>query len=193
MPFIKIDAGMYDEILENVDPDDLPPDFAARRPSGEFEYEAAEARFDPDKMTKPARLARDAQIAIGATTFRVRYDGGGDEGFSHADSVTINGSGHPAEVVAKHLGTPAFAAQFRDAAVWPDAMYGNAADVYRDATDEQAAGYALEELAHALASRLLGDGFGTGEYTLFGAFTADLRTGEIMDHADAEPPPGGME
>jgi hypothetical protein len=64
-------------------------------------------------------------------------------------------------------------------------MWGNAAELYARATPAQAAQYALDELATELANRLLGEGFGTGECELYGAFTADLQTGELVDDPDA--------
>lgn len=45
----------------------------------------------------------------------------------------------------------------------------------------------LEELAEGLAVCLLGHYYGTGEYEIFGAFTADLATGALTDLKDAEP------
>jgi hypothetical protein len=49
---------------------------------------------------------------------------------------------------------------------------------------------ALNDLAHEIASVLLGEGFGTGEYQLYGAFTADLKSGAITDDAKAKRPKG---
>jgi hypothetical protein len=37
------------------------------------------------------------------------------------------------------------------------------------------------------ASMLRGDGFGTGEYSMYGAFTVDLETCAIIDDRNADP------
>ncbi|HKD31545.1 MAG TPA: hypothetical protein VKC66_37285 [Xanthobacteraceae bacterium] len=42
-------------------------------------------------------------------------------------------------------------------------------------------------LCVAWASMLLGDGFGTGEYSMYGAFTVDLDTCTITDDPGADP------
>jgi hypothetical protein len=39
-----------------------------------------------------------------------------------------------------------------------------------------------------LAVKLLGLGFGTGEYDMYGAFTADFRSGELIDDPNAVKP-----
>ena len=49
-----------------------------------------------------------------------------------------------------------------------------------------------DEFADALARRFLGEGYGTGEYEMFGAFEADLATGTLTDLPDADPPTGGV-
>lgn len=185
MPYLRGDADAFDEILSEMG-DDLPPDFADKRPSDDFEYEPAETRFDPAALEPPARAILDALLARGATTFRVRYDGGYDEGFAHPESITFDQTTRPAEAVADDLATPEIVAQLRKAAA--SRPYNN----YEDVNDTTLARYAVDELAHALASKLLGDGYGTGEYQLYGAFTADLRTGQITDDP-AAPKPADME
>jgi len=44
------------------------------------------------------------------------------------------------------------------------------------------------ELAEELASKLLGDGYGTGELSLYGAFKVDLISGAIEDDQNAKMP-----
>jgi hypothetical protein len=190
MPFIRNDPEMYDEIASELG-DELPE--GMERPSGEFEYESAEARFKPEKLSPIAKLTLDAMRALAATRFRVRYDGGYDEGFSHPDAVgTADGLLDAQAFADEKLASEAFSSQVRASAqaqqppgVWGG---GSGSDWYRQASDQQVARSALDELAHALATRLLGDGFGTGEYQLYGAFTADLRSGEITDDQDVAKP-----
>jgi hypothetical protein len=59
----------------------------------------------------------------------------------------------------------------------PDFEEQRRSDDFQELNDDLLAKYALDDLAHSLASRLLGNGFGTGEYELCGAFTANLRPG----------------
>ena len=73
-------------------------------------------------------------------------------------------------------------------AVGRDSMWGNAAELYAKASGGDVFHFAIEELGHELASRLLGDGYGTGEYQLYGMFDADLVTGEIVDRDHAQKP-----
>ena len=174
---------MYDEIAS-----ELGEEMAGPKPSEGFEYQSAEGSFAREKLGRAARAVYEALVAAGATKFRVRYDGGYDEGFSHPDAVTFAGRERSIEEVAAELGRGgALSKKLRETA-GKDSSWGNAAELYGGASDEQTITYALDELAHELASKLLGDGYGTGEYQLYGAFTADLGSGEIVDHEDAEKP-----
>lgn len=187
MPHLKVDPGAFDEWAENLGSEvDL-----GNRPTGDWEYESAEAQFKPAKLGPVARAMLDALLAARATAFRVRYDGGYDEGFSHPDTLTFGEGGgrtiRPADAVIKDLATPALAAQIRTA-MSKDKSWKHSAETYATSKDADVVHAALDDLAHTFASRLLGDGFGTGEYQLYGAFTADLKTGQIVDHEDAEKP-----
>jgi hypothetical protein len=188
MPFVRMDPEGFDEMMEELAPDDLPPG-ALDRPSGAFEYESAEAQRKPEKLSHLARMALDALVGLGATAFRVRYDGGHDEGFTHPDSIQFGDTSRPVERVVAELATPPFVSQLLATATEKGGHYGNAADLYREADAQTAVRYVLDELAYAYASAILGDGFGTGEYELYGAFTADLRTGEIVDDPNASNTP----
>jgi hypothetical protein len=191
MPFIRVDAGVYDDLLS--DPENRPPGLAEwlaeNRPSGDFEYEPASGRLVPEELGPVARLVLDVLLSAGATHFRVRYDGGCDEGFAHPDTLVAGGETRSAVEALRERTTPELLARIR-AAAGRDSMWGNAAELYAGASPEQAAEYALDELATELATRLLGEGFGTGECELYGAFTADLKTGELVDDPEAAKPEG---
>src|SRR5205807_234760 len=73
MPYIKVDAEAFDEIVSEVDAEDLPPGFAENRPSGDFQYEASTASFKPSELSPVAQASLEALLALGATQFRVRY------------------------------------------------------------------------------------------------------------------------
>ena len=189
MPYNKFDVEIFDEIAAEMG-DDLPE--GMERPSGEFEYETAEATFKPDQLREIARLTLETLIEKGAVRFRVRYDGGHDEGFSYPDAVAFADRLVDAQAFADdELRAESFVEKVRaiaQAHARESSTYGNAADMYAKAEDKQVARYALDELAHELASRLLGDGYGTGEYELYGAFNADLKTGQITDDPNVVKP-----
>ena len=178
MPFIRGDAEMFDEILSEVDPDDLPEGFADKRPGDEFEYEKAEATFTSKKLERVAKFVHQTLLDMGATEFRVRYDGGYDEGFAYPEYVVIGKEKRPvAKLVAdfKKL-IPQIRAESKK----------GRSDYLKDIVDKQVSEYAIDQLAHELASLLLGEGYGTGEYELYGAFTADLKSGKITDDPKAK-------
>ena len=178
MPFVKFDA--LDELGDDSD--------LGEAPSGAFEYESAEAKFNFAKLGPIPRIVFEALRAAGATAFRVRYDGGYDEGFSHPDAIFFGDEDQsPRDVMAK-LCTPEFVAMLRGSAA-SDSIWGNAKELYANGSAADVGCYALDELAEAFSSRLLGDGFGNRRISGFmGAFTADLTTGEIVDHEGVERP-----
>jgi hypothetical protein len=191
MPYLRGDAAMFDEILSEVDPEELPPDFASKRPGEQFEYESAAARFEPEKLGAIARLTLDALRGIGVTRFRVRYDGGYDEGFAHADSVYFGPDPRHLHVAVDRLATPEFVERFRTTcAQEKGGTFTYIREMLKDAPARKIAEHALDELAHELASTLLGDGYGTGEYQLYGELVADFSSGEISDDPSATKPTG---
>jgi hypothetical protein len=189
MPFFRGFADSYDEMLRDPGslPDGLAEWLAENRPSGEFEYQPASDRFSPEALGPVARLLLEVLLQAGATHFYVRYDGGCDEGFANPGTLLFGEQSRPAAEALPEMITPELIPRIR-AAAGRDSMWGNATELYARATPAQAAGYALDELATELASRLLGEGFGTGECELFGAFTADLRSGELVDDPKASKP-----
>jgi hypothetical protein len=118
--------------------------------------------------------------ALGATVVHCRYDGGNDEGFAWIDRVELTGGERiDVDELSRRLsGT------------------GLAADM---AGDEPGNAYLIEDpmramrenLEYGLAvlwvSKLLGEGFGTGEYSMYGAFRVDLVALTIRDDPGAEP------
>lgn len=197
MPYIRNDVDIYDEMVEELGEDVV----GGERPSGEFEYETATATFKRADLESVSQIIFDALVSAGATKFRVTYDGGYDEGFSHSDTLFF-GSGKsddadPGEArgptsVGKALGAHKSLVDSIRTAAGKSSMWGNAAEFYAKMNDAEVCTHAMDELAQELATKLLGEGFGTGEYQLYGALTADLRTGEIVDH-EGVAKPGNME
>jgi hypothetical protein len=117
-----------------------------------------------------ARFAA-ALLALGALRAYVRYDGGNDEGFAWFDRCAMaDGSTRDADQVAKDL---------EAAGVKPAIQtWGNGTPT-RNALDDI--------LANPWAGKLLGEGYGTGEYVMYGACWVDLKSGLISDDADPAP------
>lgn len=185
MPFVRMDPDAYDAIMSEM-PEEM-SGVMGPRPSGEFEYSDAVESFVAENLGPVATVALSALRALGATEFRVRYDGGCDEGFAYPDSLRLSGDVRTAAQVANDLAAPELIARIREAAARHSVWY-NATEMYGSATPAQAVMYALDELAGEMATMLLGEGFGTGECELYGAFTANLDTGELVDDPNATKP-----
>ncbi len=183
MPYYRVDADEFDEMVEEVGTENLSPEAMGHRPSGDFEYHPPErTTFNPARLGKLAAATLRALAEHGATGFRVRYDGGYDEGFAHPDAILFDEAERSPAAVAKELGTADRVAAIRAAADRPWQAFFHSTD------EPKALEGALDELAHELASILLGEGYGTGEYQLYGRFTADLRAGTLSDDPYAEKP-----
>src|SRR4051794_11926709 len=109
MPHLRMDLDSFDEMASELG-DDFP---LGERPSGGFEYQSAEGKFDWAKLEPAARAIRGALLAAGAEKFRVRYDGGFDEGFSHPDLLHFGDRQQSAKEVSEQLATPALLAQLK--------------------------------------------------------------------------------
>jgi hypothetical protein len=102
--------------------------------------------------------------ALGAVRAYIRYDGGHDEGFAYFDHCVFkDGSVRNVERVAGDL-------EAADAVEFADAR-----EMLSDVVADQ------------WAVQLLGSGYGTGEYKMYGGFWVDLDTGLITDDPDASP------
>ena len=145
---------------------------------GEFVF--GSPRFAPGKLD-----AADAGPALGwlrelgATAVRAKYDGGCDEGFAYlASAETADGTLSIDDLIAR------WSAGGKVTELPPPAHPAH--------TEEDRFRWVADEFADALARRFLGEGYGTGEYEMFGEFVADLRTGTFTDLRDAEPRDGAI-
>lgn len=183
MPFFRGPVEAYDEMMSELGGEEAPPEWKGGRPSEEFEFEAATGRFAREQLNPLTQILLDGLLSIGVTHFRVRYDGGYDEGFAYPEAFSLGENIQTISDVLSEVATP----QFRDAiqqAVRGDRM--RASEWYASASPVELATATLDELAGELAVQLLEEGFGTGEYEMCGAFTADLRSGELVDDPDAQ-------
>ena len=187
MPYTHVDLAAFEDLLDEHP--DLSPDVVPR-PSAGFDYEPAEGTFDPATLAGPVAVVYGLLTECGMTRFRGTYDGGHDEGFAHADTVWFGDDPQPITAVSDVLAAaPGCHARLLEAAREPHGSHwGDAAHVYGGDTPALAVGRALDELADAMASALLGDGYGTGEYELYGAFVVTLPGGRIEDDPAAGPP-----
>jgi hypothetical protein len=127
-------------------------------------------QWEIDAESTAARLAT-AIRDLGGTRAYMRYDGGNDEGFAWFDHCVFrDGSTRDAERLAKDLETSGFKLGMKT-------FSGGSA--VREGLDDI--------VATTWSIKLLGQGYGTGEYVMYGAFSVDLETGVATDDPDPAP------
>lgn len=175
MPTYSMDKEDLDEIYEDdpVAKEQVKADFQHEGEDVLWTYEAASCALNPDKLSATSRLALRELRTLGATQIAVRYDGGGDEGFAHFENAkTPTGELNIAELAARFAPGPV-----------GDVPEGGPIFGWRDqnAGRVEQAHDALSWLVSELAFQLLGEGFGTGEFSIEGRFVADLETNTLTD------------
>lgn len=175
MPYYEMDEGLADEYgLE-----------------GGVHYEPAEAQVDFDQLGGGALAARAVLREKGFTTIEGHYDGGFDEGFAYFDAASAGDQRLTADELGALLAEGPLgdgdAMIARMLAAYPNAPEGYQAYLRESAEQASRAERVtrtLEELADAIATELLGAGYGTGEVSLRGRFLANLETGQVLDLED---------
>lgn len=116
--------------------------------------------------------------AMGARQVYCRYDGGNDEGFAWVERVDLADGGRlDAAELSARLSATGIQRQFDI----NDVLYGAS-----NMSGAQQFRYIVEQwLANEWATALLGRGYGTGEYAMYGAFTVDLDAMTITDDPNA--------
>jgi hypothetical protein len=179
MPFYFDD---FDPADYAIDPDSYEPPPDARQPTYHYVYRPAAGRFDPGGDAYDA-IAYDALVAIGATAVRVRYDGGGDEGYAHVESVRVGDVERPAAEVVAKLGAD------REVEARAGTVRPTLGSHYLEGLSGVPLAEALlDRLAFRIAVSLVGGGFGVGVSSIYGAAWADLETFDVTDDPDASPP-----
>ena len=121
--------------------------------------------------------------AAGARRAYCRYDGGNDEGWAWLDHYeTASGKPIDLDALARLLFEMNVHEQLRAA--------GFSAHLTAVSNEEEIAGlkgFASDWIAQDWATLLLGPSFGTGEYSMYGAFTVDLEACTITDDPQADP------
>lgn len=172
MPYYEIDPETLEEYAEYMEGGEAP------HQSGAF-YEPAEAVVNLESGNALARTLRDALVAKGFSSVYCRYDGGFDEGFAYFGHATANGVPFdPQELAALLKDTP-----LADALVasYPEPYQVELRAEMAAASPEKQTLQALEDFADTMAAELLGQGYGTGDYSMRGQFTVDLLSGRIVD------------
>ncbi len=156
-----------------------------------FKYDGpTESEFDFGQLEGLAALMFEMLVKQAATKLRITYDGGHDEGFAHFDGAWIGDTELSAEIMMSRLAEDGAKPRILEAIKKPGSTnWYNAEQMFSAATPVKAVGYAMDDLAHKLAEKLVGDGYGTGEYQLYGAFTVDVQTGRLLDDPAAKMPP----
>ncbi len=109
-----------------------------------------------------------------------RYDGGHDEGFAWPARFDMQDGGR--------LSPRELAEQLRGAGLLHRLYAADVVDRPMGASPDQETDVAvLGWLCDEWASLLLGTGYGTGEYSMYGAFTVDLDACTITDDRNADP------
>ena len=116
-----------------------------------------------------AQLAEE-MVKLGAARAYVRYDGGNDEGFAWFDHCIMqDGSVCSVDEMAGRLEAAGF--------VRPSDFYTGGA--LRD--------FLEDIIGQTWSWKLLGYGYGTGPFVMYGAFFVDLKTGILTDDVHAAP------
>jgi len=186
MPYIRLDD---DDNVRVDDEDNVTY-------TGSFAYHTVDEvaykpkKFDPTMLTGTSAVIHAMLRAINLTEFHVRFDGGHDEGFAHADGGrTADGQLRSIESVVDELATPERIGAIKAAPNPDDPRQRYLSEYYAKLAPTELVRRMLDELGDMMASCLLGSGYGTGEYSMYGAFVADLSTGELTDDPSAQRPP----
>jgi hypothetical protein len=156
------------------------------------EYAYKPRPFDPAKLTGAAAAVYAMLRSIGLMQFEVRYDGGHDEGFAHADGGrTADGMRRPIDAIIADLSTQENVNTLRMALgqTLAEQRHRSVNEYYAKLSPEKLFKLVLDDLSDEMAACLLGQGYGTGEYSMYGAFTADLSSGTLSDEESAARPP----
>lgn len=124
-------------------------------------------------------IAIPALRDIGISKLYCRYDGGNDEGFAWLDRAELMRGGHlDRDTLLNRLSQVGLPARLQNAGLM-DKELGRSRRQFSDMLNYW--------LCNEWATMLLGRGFGTGNYVMYGAFIVDLENCTIMDDPKADP------
>jgi hypothetical protein len=167
--------SILDRLLGRQRPSGSPPPSPSRR---EEDKQRSQRAYEQRRQQVLAIMI-PALREIGARRVYCRYDGGNDEGFAWLDSVELQAG---ERINADALGRRLYEIQVQDK-LYVAGIANRAGGVL---DQEGLQDLVRDWLVDEWAPMLLGNGYGTGEYSMYGAFTVDLDACVITDDPDAE-------
>jgi hypothetical protein len=150
-------------------------------PAGEY-YEAAEKEVSFAGAEDWVAGIHQSLIELGYVAVIVRYDGGHDEGFAYFHRAEhSDGRARDAHFVAQQLLSLPVARHTVPREYPKGVRRIGDTILFQMPNPSQAMGILMDGFADHAASQLLGDGYGTGEYTLRGWFRLDLKNSRAVD------------
>ena len=139
-----------------------------------YEYELASGQFNRENLDPDSRQVFDVLRDLGVKVIYCRYNGGGDEGFAQFSGVKLEDRIIEFDDLKYQLSEGSLGSKTSQ---YLRSYYRSLGEP----SPEQRVEFFLDLLASSLATFLLGQGYGTGEYSMKGSFRANLETGEITD------------
>ncbi|MBD2070221.1 hypothetical protein H6F93_22355 [Leptolyngbya sp. FACHB-671] len=139
-----------------------------------YEYELANGQFNPENLDPDLRQVFGVLRELGVKVIYCRYNGGGDEGFAQFSGVKLEDRIIEFDDLKYQLAEGSLGSQTSQ-------YLRNYYRYLGEPSREQRVEFFLDLLADSLAICLLGQYYGTGEYSMKGSFRANLETGEIID------------
>ena len=174
MPYYKFYEG--DEETDEMPEGAMDAEKAEEDGAGDdgHTYEPEYGSFDPEELEGVGRLVHAALVELGVGFVGCSYDGGGDEGFAHFDVAAIGNARLTVDDLSGRLADGPLGEIPEHPWIFPP-------DYFHHLSRSERVKEYLDHFAFTLAEHLLGDGYGTGEYSMYGSFVADLTTGAIDD------------
>jgi len=153
--------------------------FSVAEPQQGADLPLWELRREEDQRQRTFAFAVPELRKAGVKRLYCRYDGGHDEGFAWLDRVEMTDGGWlDVGAISERLFDDGLLDRVCDAGIMIPSSSSDRAEVR----------YFLDDwLVNEWAVMLMGDAYGTGEYSMYGAFTVDLEACTITDDRNADP------
>ncbi len=142
-----------------------------------YEYQLAGGQFNPENLDPDSRQVFDVLRELGVRVVYCRYNGGGDEGFAELSGVKLEDTIIEFDDLKHQLADGSLGSKTTEYLRRYYSYIG-------EPSPEQRVEFFLDLFASELATHLLGQGYGTGEYSMKGSFRASLLTGKIIDEQE---------
>ncbi|MGD1942937.1 MAG: hypothetical protein ACFB0G_16675 [Leptolyngbyaceae cyanobacterium] len=143
----------------------------------QYKYELARGQFSPQDLDLDSHDVLDVLTELGVTSVYCRYNGGHDEGFAYLSGVKLKDEIIEFDDLKHQLAEGSLG-------IKKSKNLNRYYSYIGSPSKEQCVEFYLDGFARFLATRLLGQGYGTGEYSMKGAFKANLKTGQITDEQE---------